>query len=82
MEVDAAIVMFQRSETLHSVKYVSYIGDGDSKTFKGITEAEPYENTTVTKKECVDHVQKRMNTSLRNLKKKYKRLGREKKIDR
>lgn len=56
MEVDAAIELFQRSETLHGVKYTSYIGDGDSKTFKGITDANPYENTTVIKKECVDHV--------------------------
>lgn len=75
MEVDAAIEMFQRSEDLHDVKYVSYIGDGDSKTFKGITDAQPYENITITKKECIDHVQKRIGTHLRNLKKNTKGLG-------
>lgn len=36
MEVDAVIDMFKRSEELHGVKYCHYIGDGDSKTFKGI----------------------------------------------
>ncbi|XP_071579340.1 uncharacterized protein [Temnothorax nylanderi] len=75
MEVDAVIEMFQRSETLHSVKYANYIGDGDSKTFKGVLDAQPYEKFTVNKKECIDHVQKRMGTCLRNLKKTTKSLG-------
>lgn len=75
MEVDAVIEMFQRSQTLHDVKYANYIGDGDSKTFKGIVDAKPYENFTVLKKECIDHVQKRMGTRLRNLKKQVKGLG-------
>jgi len=75
MEVDAVIEMFQRSETLHQVKYANYIGDGDSKTFKGIVDSQPYENFTVLKKECIDHVQKRMGTRLRNLKKKNVGLG-------
>ena len=75
MEVDSVVEMFCRSETLHQVKYSHYIGDGDSKTFKGITDAKPYEDLTVLKKECVDHVQKRMGTRLRNLIKKTKGLG-------
>lgn len=58
MEVDAVVEMFQRSESLYEVKYGRYIGDGDSKTFKGILNAEPYENFTIQKKECIDHVQK------------------------
>lgn len=60
---------FSRSEELHGVKYCYYVGDGGSKTFKGILNCEPYENFPVFKKECVDHVQKRMGTRLRNLKK-------------
>jgi hypothetical protein len=75
MEVDAVIEMFQRSEVLHGLKYANYIGDGDSKTFKGILDAKPYENFEVSKKECIDHVQKRMGTRLRNLRKKTKNLG-------
>lgn len=76
MEVDAAKEMFMRSEKLHGVKYTSYVGDGDCKTFKGITECNPYgENCIVEKKECVGHVQKRMGARLRKLKKDTKGLG-------
>ena len=75
MEVDAVVEMFKRSEDLHGLKYCQYIGDGNSKTFKGILDAKPYGNYTVTKKECIDHVRKRMGTRLRNLKKNVKGLG-------
>lgn len=51
MEVDGAIEIFARSEELHGVKYLSYISDGDSKTFKGVTESKPYgENIKIKKK--------------------------------
>ena len=49
MEIDAVVKMFRRSEILHTVKYASYIDEGDSKTFIGITDATPYENITVLK---------------------------------
>ncbi|XP_018366586.1 PREDICTED: uncharacterized protein LOC108763445 [Trachymyrmex cornetzi] len=75
MEVDAVIEMFRCSESLYDVKYGSYIGDGDSKTFSGLLKSEPYDNLIVQKKECIDHVQKRMGTRLRNLKKKVPGLG-------
>ena len=75
MEVDAVVEMFQRSVDLHGVKYGQYIGDGDSKTFKGILEVDPYEDLIVEKKECIDHVQKRMGSRLRQLVKKQKGLS-------
>lgn len=75
MEVDAMLEMFGRSETLHGVKYANYVGDGDSKTFSSITNAAPYEDLVVQKKECIGHVQKRMGTRLRNAKKHNKGLG-------
>ena len=75
MEVDAIPEMIKRSETLHDVKYANYIGDGDSKTYSAIKNAEPYENLVVKKKECIGHVQKRMGTRLRNVKKAKKGLG-------
>jgi len=75
MEVDAVIEMFKRSEELHNIKYLKYIGDGDSKTYKAIVDSKPYEDVIVEKKECVGHVQKRMGTRLRNLKKNTKGLG-------
>lgn len=75
MEIDAAMEMFKPSESLYNVRYAHYIGDGDSKTYKGIVDNKPYGDFVVTKKECIGHVQKRMGTRLRNLKKEAKNLG-------
>lgn len=76
MEIDAVVKMFSRSVDKHQVQYTTYIGDGDSKTFKGILNAEPYgEDVVVVKKECVGHVEKRMGTRLRNAKKSNKGIG-------
>ena len=76
MEIDAIVEMFHRSEEKYEVRYVKYIGDGDSKTFKDILDADPYgEEVLVSKKECVGHVDKRMGTRLRNAKKSKKGIG-------
>ena len=71
MEVDGICDMFKRSETLHN-KYINYIGDGDSRTYKGIIESY---DSNVKKKECINHVQKRMGARLRVCKKNNKGLG-------
>ncbi|EFN73762.1 hypothetical protein EAG_00480, partial [Camponotus floridanus] len=63
MEVDAATEMFARADEKNGVSYINYVGDGDCKTFKAIVE----QNPNVKKKECIDHVQKRMGTRLRKL---------------
>ena len=52
------IEIFLRSEDFHNGKFVNYIGDVDSKTFKGILDAKSYADVTVCKKECIDHVYK------------------------
>jgi len=75
MEVDAISEMFLRSNELLGVKYENYIGDGDTKTFKMILDINPYDDLVVKKKECVGHVQKRMGTRLRAVKKNIKDLG-------
>lgn len=73
MEVDAIKEMFLRSEKKFGVKYGNYIGDGDSKTYKAILDINPYDDElTVIKSECVGHVEKRMGTRLRNVKKTQK----------
>lgn len=74
MEVDCMKEMFCRSESL-GVKYHTYIGDGDTKTFKALLECNPYSDLAVHKKECIGHVQKRMGTRLRAAKKKNKGIG-------
>jgi len=70
IEIDGIVEMFCKSEEKSGVKYKTYIGDGDSKTFKGICDIQPYKDIIVEKKECVGHVEKRVGTRLRNLKKK------------
>lgn len=75
MEVDAVVEMFQRSVKLNNVKYINYIGDGDSTTYKGIVDAKPYGDLIVAKKECIGHVQKRRGNRLRNLKKKIQKVS-------
>ena len=42
MEVDAIRELFARSTEKHKVKYMNYIGDGDSKTYTGIINSKPY----------------------------------------
>ena len=73
MEVAGVVKLFQKSETCNQVRFVNYLGDGDSKAFKAVEELKPYgENVTISKLECIGHVQKRMGTRLRRLKTNYK----------
>lgn len=62
MEVVGALAIFKRSEDLHNVRYVKYLGDGDSKAILAVNAACPYGDfVEITKEECIGHVQKRMN---------------------
>lgn len=73
MEVEGAVRIFQRSQHKLNVRFVKYLGDGDSKAFRKLQELKPYgDNIGIEKLECVGHVQKRMGTRLRNLVKSYK----------
>ena len=74
MEVDATLEIFQRSVEKNGLRYVQFIGDGDSSTYQGISTAKPYgDGVEIVKKECVGHVQKRVGGRLRNLKSKYRK---------
>ena len=82
MEVDSIRELFSRSEEKFNVKYGNYIGDGDSKTYKAILDLNPYgDDFAVTKSECVGHVEKRMGTRFRNVKKTEKLGGKGKLTD-
>jgi len=72
MEPAAMVKIFERVEALHGTRYVNYISNGDSKTYNKIVETVSYK---VQEKECINHVQKRMGTRLRNCKKVNKGLG-------
>lgn len=72
MEAAAAMCLWNRSLS-HSLRYVNFISDGDSSSFKAVTALSdgngPYgKKHTVKKEECVNHVSKRLGTALRNLK--------------
>ncbi|XP_054279210.1 uncharacterized protein LOC128997596 [Macrosteles quadrilineatus] len=69
METQAAVTLFNRSELKRNVRYVNMLGDGDSKAYSCVKESKPYDDVDVSKLECVGHVEKRMGTRLRNLKK-------------
>lgn len=72
MEVDGMVKIFHRSEAQRGVRYINYIGDGDTKTFSAVSESNPYPETPISKLECIGHVQKRMGSRLRKLKQDYK----------
>lgn len=55
MEVDAGLPLFKRSVSKHGLRQNTLVSDGDSSTFSALTE------------ECLNHVQKRMGSALRNM---------------
>ncbi|XP_076673163.1 uncharacterized protein LOC143371637 [Andrena cerasifolii] len=82
MEVDGMKEMFLRSVEYFGIRYRNYIGDGDTKTFKALLEENPYgDDFILKKKECVGHVEKRMGSRLRNIKKTKKLGGKNKLTD-
>ena len=73
MEVQGAVQLCTRSEISRGLRYIRYLGDGDSKGFNAVNEAKPYgNNITIEKLECIGHVQKRMGRLLRQLCKEFK----------
>ncbi|CAN8022428.1 unnamed protein product, partial [Ixodes persulcatus] len=67
MEVEAALTLFKRSISKHDLRYTALVSDGDSRTFSALTEENVYGLVPIVKEECLNHVQKRMGTALRNL---------------
>ncbi|GFO17367.1 hypothetical protein PoB_004387200 [Plakobranchus ocellatus] len=64
MEVVAAELLWARSVDNHWLRYTSMLSDGDAKAFVKVQQLGIY---PVTKEECINHVSKRMDTSLRNV---------------
>lgn len=67
MEVAGAKAIFNRSLEQYGVRYLKYLGDGDSRAYKAVVESKPYGSTDIEKIECIGHMQKRMGTRLRAL---------------
>ena len=68
MEPAGTETIFRRSVTKHGLRYTQNLGDGDSKSYSRVKNAQPpvYDNTDITKLECCGHVQKRMGRHLTN----------------
>ena len=69
MDASGMLAIFERSVQNYSVRYTEFLGDGDSKSHKLIVEEAVYGPVEVRKLECVGHVQKRLGSRLRSLKK-------------
>lgn len=67
MESKGAVSMFKRSIKFNKLRYVSYLGDGDSSSYADVVKSDPYPGIKINKLECVGHVQKRLGSRLRTL---------------
>ena len=66
MEAGGVVSIFTRSKVVHLLQYTKYLGDGDSKAFKCVVDADVYGGTEIEKIECTGHIQKRMGKALMN----------------
>ena len=72
MESAGVISIFNRSKESRCLRYMRYLGDGDTKSFKDVVNANVYPEKEPIKEECIGHVQKKVGARLRSLKLKYK----------
>ena len=69
MDATGLLNIFQRSVENYGMRYVEFLGDGDSKSHKLLFQEVVYGDVEVQKLECVGHVQKQLGSLLRSLKK-------------
>ena len=72
MESEGAKRVFERSIKKHKLRYVEFLGDGDTKSYVNVKDI--YPGIEIKRLECVGYYQKRVGTRLQNLKKKVKRI--------
>lgn len=73
MESEGVLEIYNRSLEKYNVRYNPFIGDGDSSSYSAVDRERPYgASVFVEKRECVNHVTKRMGSSLRSLVRDYK----------
>ena len=67
MEAAGAKILYRRSLS-RGLRYIPYIGDGDSKAYSAVQQDQPYgPNVYIPKEECIAHVTKRMGSGPRKL---------------
>ena len=68
MESAGTLEIWARSVSKNQLAYTNYIGDGDSSSFKRLSESNPYDSLElVRKEECLGHMQKRLKGQLKIL---------------
>ncbi|GFU38783.1 uncharacterized protein TNCV_2891611 [Trichonephila clavipes] len=73
MEMHAALIMWRRSISDCQMRFVSMLSDGDLKTFQFLSDNKIYgSDIKIEKEECLNHIAKRLGTSLRNKVKEWK----------
>ena len=60
MEAAGVVNIFKRSVETKKLRYTTYLGDGDSKSFQDIVESNIYPGHEVEKHECIGHFQNRV----------------------
>ena len=80
MEPEGVDRTFKRSVELHNLRYTEYYRDGDSKSFNKVKDVYQASGIPVEKRECIGHVQKRVGTGPRKLKRGNPGLGRRGKV--
>lgn len=75
MEPEGADRIFRSSVEQHNLRYTEFYGDGDSKSYNRVKGVYQDAGIEVEKKECIGHVQKRVGTALRKLKRDNPGLG-------
>ncbi len=53
MESAGAVILWGRSISKHKLRYTTFVGDGDSKSYKSVKEMKPYGDTEIRKRECI-----------------------------
>lgn len=72
MEAHGIKLLWGRSLEKHNLRYTTFIGDGDSSSYKSVCDMMPYgPDVVIEKSDCVGHVQKRMGTALLKLQRVY-----------
>ena len=76
MEGSAAVEIWKRSVEQNQLVYSTYIGDGDSSSFKNLLRSNPYDGQeSVRKEECLGHVQKRLKKHLKKKSNTFSKLS-------
>lgn len=75
MEPEGVDLILRRSVELYNLRCTDCYGYGDSKSFSKVNDAYQASGITIKKKEYIGHVEKRVGTALRKLKRENSGLG-------